>query len=153
MQMRRNLLPLLQIFGLVACTELGNGAGQISQKIGSVTHNPNAKELNLAKHTSFGWEYFYFVKPGTTREQICQIIHAKRNVCGRVIRYEAVPEGYVALLFGLDGQLTHTELHELVNGEFDFSVGEDGYPKEKAIFTIRRVSVGTGQDRILLEPK
>jgi hypothetical protein len=152
--MRRQVaLLLLQLALLSACSELGNGAGQISQKIGQVTHDPSTRELNLSKLTSFGWEYFYFFKSGTAREQICQLIHANRNNCGRIIRYEAVPEGYVALFFGLNGNLTHTELHALANGEFDFTVGEDGYPKEKAIFSIRRAYSGTGQDRILLEPR
>ena len=150
---RQVVLFLLQLALLSACSELGNGAGQISQKIGQVAHDPSARELDLSKLTSFGWEYFYFFKSGTAREQICQFICANRNNCGRIIRYETVPEGYVALFFGLNGNLTHTELHAIANGEFDFSVGEDGYPKEKAIFSIRRASTGTGQDRILLEPR
>jgi len=53
----------------------------------------------------------------------------------------------------LDGQLTHTELHDLANGEFDFTVGDDGHPRARSIFRIRRASIGTAQDRILLEPK
>ncbi|MEK8034922.1 hypothetical protein AACH06_29250 [Ideonella sp. DXS29W] len=150
--MRRALCSIL-VIALVACSELGNGAGQISQKIGQVTHDPTSKEVNLSKLTTFGWEYFYFFKSGTTREQICQLIKANRNNCGRIIRYESVPDDFVALFFGLNGQLTHTELHALANGEFDFNVGADGYPREKAVFVIRRASAGTQQDRILLEPK
>jgi hypothetical protein len=151
--MNRAIVVLLVSLFVGACSELGNSTGQISQKIGKVTHDPGAKEVDLPKLTTFGWEYFYFFKSGTTREEICRFIQANRNSCGRVIRYEAVPQGFVALFFGLNGNLTHTELHELANGEFDFQLGEGGHPKERSVFTIRRASAGTGQDRILLEPK
>lgn len=134
-----------------ACSEISNGAGQISQKIGQITHDPAATQVNLPQLTSFGWEYFYFFKAGTTREQICQFIEAKRTHCGRIIRYDVVPEGYVALFFGWNGQLTHTELHDVGNGEFDFTVPEQGFPKKKSVFTIRRATSGTAKDRILLE--
>ena len=145
------LLALVAAIAAGACSELGNGAGQISQRIGQVTHDPSATQVNLPKLTSFGWEYFYFFRAGTTRDEICKFIDAKRTNCGRVIRYESVPEGFVALFFGLNGQLTHTELHDLSNGEFDFNVPENGFPKEKAVFTIRRASTGAKQDHILLE--
>ena len=135
------------------CSEIGNGTGQISQRIGEVVHDPASRELDLRKLTSFGWEYFFLFKAGTTREQICQFIHAKRTACGRVIRYPEVPPGYVALFFGLGGQLTHTELHDLNNGEFDITLGDDGFPKEKSVFIIRRSSTGNGQERVILEPR
>jgi len=144
-------LALVAAVAACACSELGNGAGQMSQRIGLVTHDPAATQLDLPKLTSFGWEYFYFFKAGTGRDQICEFIEANRTNCGRVIRYEAVPEGFVALFFGFNGQLTHTELHNLANGEFDFDVPDNGFPKEKSVFTIRRASTDTKQDRILLE--
>jgi hypothetical protein len=142
------LIPLLS-----ACSELGNGTGQISKRIGEVTHDPAAREVDLSKLTSFGWEYFYFFKPGTSREDICKFIGANRTNCGRVIRYDRVPSDHMALFFGLNGNLTHTELHALGNGEFDMPVTEHGHPKSRSVFVIRRLSVGTSQDRIVLEPK
>lgn len=149
---RRPLLLTLLAAALTgACSEISNGAGQTSQKIGQITHDPAATQVNLPQLTSFGWDYFYFFKAGTTREQICTFIEAKRTQCGRVIRYAAVPEGYVALFFGLRGQLTHTELHDLGNGEFDFTVPEHGFPRQRSVFIIRRATSGTAKDRILLE--
>lgn len=136
------------------CSELGVGTGQISQRIGEVTRDPSSREVDLAKLTSFGWEYFHYFKPGTTREEICAAIGANRNHCGRIIRYERVPATHVALLFGLNGNLTHTELHALENGEFDMpSLKQGGHPRSASVFTIRRSAGASGSGRIFLEPK
>jgi hypothetical protein len=137
---------------LSSCSELGNDTGMISQRIGQVVHEPGARDVDLSKLTTFGWEYFYYFKPGTARETICAFIGANRTNCGRIVRYERVPSTHVALFFGLNGNLTHTELHSLTNGEFDFEVPEGGSPKTKAVFRVRKSS-GSGQDRILLEPR
>ncbi len=132
---------------------MGGGTGLISQKIGEIIRDPSAKEVDFAKLTTFGWAYFFYFKPGTSREEICKFIEAKRNVCGRVIRYERVPSDHYALLFGLDGNLTHTELHAQANGELDFEVPQEGIPKARAVFVIRRSASSNGQDRVFLEPK
>jgi len=136
-----------------ACSELGAGTGQISKRIGEVTSDPASKEVNLSKLTTFGWDRFYFFKPGTPREVICKFIGANRNNCGRIIRYEAVPSDHMALLFGLNGNLTHTELHALANGQFDLTLSEGGLPKERCVFKVRRSSSGPGRDTVLLEPQ
>jgi hypothetical protein len=152
MQLRPSLLATLLTVLALGCGELGNDTGMISQRIGQVVREPRAKEVDLSKLTTFGWEYFYFFKPGTPREVICSFIGANRNNCGRVIRYEKVPATHAALLFGLNGSLTHTELHALANGEFDFELPRDGVRKEQSVFQVRR-SVGASGERILLEPK
>ena len=136
---------------LVACSELGNDTGQISQRIGDLARNPETKEVRLAELTSFGWDRYFLFKPGTKREQICEFIGANRTNCGRVIRYEAVPSTHVALVFGLGKNLTHTELHALVNGRFDLQPSENGYPKESAVYKVRRSLSGTEQE-LWLEP-
>jgi hypothetical protein len=139
---------------VAGCSELGAGTGQISKRIGEITRDPSSREVDLAKLTSFGWEYFHYFNPGTTREEICTVIGANRNQCGRIIRYERVPATHVALLFGLNGNLTHTELHALENGEFDMPpLKQGGYPKSASVFTIRRGAGGTDSGRIFLEPK
>jgi hypothetical protein len=147
------LLSTAAAIVLVGCGELGNDTGMISQKVGKVVHEPGAKEVDFAKLTTFGWEYFYFFKPGTPRDTICAFIGANRTNCGRVLRYDKVPSTHVALLFGLNGNLTHTELHALVNGEFDFELPQDGVSKAKAVFRIRKSSGGSDQERVFLEPK
>ncbi|WP_284620814.1 hypothetical protein [Aquabacterium humicola] len=124
----------------------------ISQRIGQAVREPGAKEVDFSKLTTFGWEYFYFFKPGTPRATICAFIRASRNNCGRVVRYEAVPSTHVALFFGLNGNLTHTELHALANGEFDFDLPPDGISKTAAVFRIRR-STSAGGERVILEVK
>lgn len=106
------------------------------------------------KLTSFGWDRFYVFKPGTPREDICKFIGANRNSCGRVIRYPAVPVDSVTLVFALGGQLTHTELHALANGQFDIAPDDEkGLRKQAAVFRIRRSSSSTGTDHIVLERK
>ena len=151
--MRQPVILLVVLVLLCACTELGAGTGQVSKRIGEITHDPTAKEIDLSKVMSFGWDHFYYFKPGTTREEVCKFIGADRNTCGRIIRYEKVPGDHMALLFGLNGALTHSELHALANGEFEMPLGEEGHPKSRSVFNIRRLSVGTAQDRIVLEPK
>lgn len=142
------------VLALAACSEATNGTGMISQRIGELAHDPGTRELNLAKLTSFGWDRFYVFKPGTPREEICRFIGASRNNCGRVIRYLAVPSDSAALVFALGGQLTHTELHALANGQFDIAPGDaQGIRKQAAVFRIRRSSSSTGADHIVLEPK
>ena len=153
MRILRWLLPVVLSAALIGCSEIGSGTGLISQKIGEITRDPSATQVDLAKLTTFGWEYFFYFKPGTSREDICKFIEAKRNVCGRVVRYERVPSDHYALLFGLNGNLTHTELHALANGEFDFEVPQDGIRKSRAVFSIRRNASSNGQDRVFLEPK
>lgn len=146
-------LALAVLLALGACSEATNGTGMISQRIGEVARDPNAREVDLAKLTTFGWDRFYFFKPGTPREEICKFIGADRNNCGRVIRYTMVPADSVTLVFALGGRLTHTELHALANGQFDLTPGEAGIRKPAAVFRIRRNPSGTGQDHIFLEPR
>jgi len=136
---------------LAACSELGNDTGQISQRIGEMARNPETKQIRLAELTSFGWDRFFIFNPGTKREQICEFIGANRTNCGRVIRYESVPPTHVALVFGLGKQLTHTELHALANGRFELPPSERGYPKDAAIYKVRRSLSGTEQE-LWLEP-
>jgi len=146
---------LLASFGalLAACSELGAGTGQISQRIGDITRDPAAHEVDLAKLTSFGWDRVYRFEPGSTREAICDFIAAGRNVCGRIIRYPAVPADHQALVFALGPQLTHIELHALAHGRLDLSQDAGGLPRSRARFHIRRLSLGTAQEQIVLEPK
>jgi len=138
---------------LAACSEVTNGTGQISKRIGEIVRDPTAKQVDLAKLTTFGWDRFYFFKAGTTREEICKFLGANRNTCGRIFRYQSVPADSMTLLFGLNGQLTHTELHALSNGNFEILKGTEGLSKEACIFRIRRGSTGTERDTVWLEPK
>jgi hypothetical protein len=138
---------------LVACSELRSSTGTISKRIGEVVHAPGTTEVDLGKLTTFGWEYFYAFKPGSTREEVCKFIGAERNVCGRIIRAEKAPDDHMFLIFGLNAQLTHVELHAVENGRFDFQFTEQGHPKSKAVFKIRRSSSSSGKDAIFLEPK
>ena len=153
--MQRAVISIVAVLALAlsACSELGAGTGQISKRIGELVSDPSAKEVDLSKLTSFGWDRFYYFKPGTSREDICKFIAANRNVCGRVFRYESVPPDYMALLFGLGGNLTHTELHALKNGRFEMALDESGFPKERSVFMIHRVSSGTDNDVVVLEPR
>lgn len=149
----RFLIGLALCMQLTACSEATNGTGTISKRIGEVVHTPGATEVDLRKLPTFGWEYFYVSKPGVTREAVCQLIRASRTTCGRIVRIEKAPEDHVYLLFGLNGQLTHIELHALANGQFDMQSPEESVPKSKAVFNIRRSSSASGVERIVLEPK
>ena len=135
------------------CSEMRNDTGTISKRIGELVHTPGATEVDLRALPTFGWEYFYVSKPGVTREEVCKLIGAGRNTCGRIVRIEKAPDDHVYLMFGLNGQLTHIELHALANGRFDMQIPTEGFPKSKAIFRVRRSSSGSGNDTILLEPK
>jgi hypothetical protein len=145
------LLPLA--VALAACSESRNSTGMISQRIGQAVHSDRIQELDLAKLTTFGWAYFYAFKPGTTREEVCKFIGAGRNTCGRIIRIERSPDDHMFLIFGLNGQLTHVELHAVENGIFDFEFLDGGHPREKSVFKVRRSSSASGKDTIHLEPR
>jgi len=150
----RYLVPVAVVGLLIAVFyQTTNGTGMISQRIGEAVHEPGARELDLPKLTSFGWDRFYFFKPGTSREEICAFIGAPANRCQLLVRYEAVPDDSNALVFSLNGRLTHMELHALANGEFDFNAGPQGFAKETSVFRIRRSLSGVDQERIFLEPK
>ena len=138
---------------MLGCSEMRNGTGSVSKRIGEIVNTPGAKEVDLAKLTTFGWEYFYASRPGATRDEVCRFINAGRNVCGRIVRIEKAPEDHVYLMFGLGGKLTHIELHALSNGHFDMQFGEQGHPKARSLFRIRRSLSGSGSDVVLLEPK
>lgn len=137
----------------LGCSEARNSTGSISKRIGEVVHTPGATEVDLSRLTTFGWEYFYALKPGTTREEVCKFIGAGRNVCGRIVRVDKAPDDHMFLIFGLNGQLTHIELHALENGQFDMHFTEQGHPRSKSVFRVRRSSSGSGKDVIFLEPK
>jgi hypothetical protein len=148
------LLASVSIAALsLGCSEMLNSTGTISKRIGEVVHTPGATEVDLGKLTTFGWEYFYVSRPGVTREEVCKLINAGRNVCGRIVRIEKAPDDHVYLLFGLNGQLTHIELHALANGHFDMQVGEEGHPRARSVFKVRRNLSGSGNDTVFLEPK
>lgn len=144
---------LLITAALASCSEAINSTGTVSKRIGEVVNSPGATHLDLTAIPSFGWEYFYASKPGATRAEVCTLIKADRNVCGRIVRIERAPDDHVFLLFGKGGHLTHLELHALTNGRFDFSFGDGGYPREKAVFLIRRGAVRSGAQEVWLEPK
>jgi hypothetical protein len=138
---------------LAACSEATNGTGMISQRIGEAARKPDTKEIDVSKLTTFGWDRFYFFNAGTPRDEICKFMGANRTNCGRVIRYQVVPEGSVTMLFAMKGRLTHTELHDLENGKLDLVPKEDGFAKEDLVFRVRRSPSSNGKDSILLEPK
>lgn len=129
---------------LLACSEATNSTGSISKKIGEAARAPGARELDLASLTTFGWDRVYVFKPGATRDEMCKFMGAGRNVCGRVVRLERTPEGHVAMVFDLRGQVTHFEFHALSNGRFDVSFGENGIPRSATKFKVRNNS-GTGE--------
>ena len=147
--MLRRCATLALCLVLAACSEVANGPGMISQRIGERVRDPAATEVDLGKLTSFGWDRFIVFPPGTAREVICETIGAGRDYCGRIIRYTAVPADCVALAFALDNQLTHTELHALANGRFAFTPPTGGQPRTASVFRIRRET----SERIWLEPK
>jgi hypothetical protein len=151
-RMRFAVVVLLSVFSF-GCSEMRNDTGTISKRIGEVVHTPGSGEVDLSKLTTFGWEYFYASRPGITREEVCKFIGAGRNTCGRIVRIEKAPEDHVYLIFGLNGKLTHIELHALSNGQFDMQFPKNGFPRAKAVFKVRRSSTGSGTDAILLEPK
>ena len=152
--MRLSLLSHLLVAALlVGCSEARNSTGTISKRIGEAVHTPGATEVDLTKLTTFGWEYFYAFKPGTTRDEVCKFIGANRNVCGRVVRIDRAPNDHMFLIFGLNGQLTHIELHAVENGQFDMPFTEQGHPRSRSVFKVRRSSSGTGKDIVYLEPK
>ncbi|WP_271010205.1 hypothetical protein [Paucibacter sp. B51] len=146
---------LLSSLLLIACSELGAGTGQISQRIGEITRDPSAQHVELARLTSFGWDRVYRFEPGSTRDAICEFIQAGRNICGRIIRYPAVPADHQALVFALGDQLTHVELHALAHGRLELSDehARSGLPKAQARLRIRRLSLGAAQEQIVLEPQ
>ena len=152
--MRLSLLSHLLVAALlVGCSEARNSTGTISKRIGEAVHTQGATEVDLTKLTTFGWEYFYAFKPGTTRDEVCKFIGANRNVCGRVVRIDRAPADHMFLIFGLNGQLTHIELHAVENGQFDMHFTEQGHPRSRSVFKVRRSSSGTGKDIVYLEPK
>ena len=152
--MRLSLLSHLLVAALlVGCSEARNSTGTISKRIGEAVHTQGATEVDLTKLTTFGWEYFYAFKPGTTRDEVCKFIGANRNVCGRVVRIDRAPNDHMFLIFGLNGQLTHIELHAVENGQFDMPFTEQGHPRSRSVFKVRRSSSGTGKDIVYLEPK
>lgn len=152
MPLVRLLISLLIALLLEACSEATNGTGTISQRLGEAARAPGATEVDLGKLTTFGWDRFYTLKPGTTREQVCEFVNAKRNVCGRVVRIDRAPDDHMFLVFALGGQITHIELHALANGQFDFAIPEAGFPRASSTFKVRRSSSGSGE-LIWLEPK
>lgn len=142
------IAALAACFALAACSEVANGPGMISQRIGERVRDPSATVVDLGQLTSFGWDRFIVFPPGTKREVICEAIGAGRSQCGRIIRYTAVPEDCRALAFALGHQLTHTELHALANGRFGFTPPPGGQPRRASVFRIRRET----SERIWLEP-
>jgi hypothetical protein len=142
-----NALALALCLALTACSEVANGPGMISQRIGDQVRDPSATTVDLGRLTSFGWDRFVVFPPGTSREDICAFIGAGRNHCGRIVRYTVVPSDCVALAFALGGQLTHLELHALSNGRLDASTPPRSVPRAAAVFRIHRET----SERIWLE--
>jgi hypothetical protein len=138
---------------LVGCSETRNSTGMISQRIGQAVHSERVNVLDLAKLTTFGWAYFYAFKPGTTREEVCKFIGANRNTCGRIVRIEQAPEDHMFLIFGLNGRLTHVELHAVENGIFDFDFTDRGHARDMTVFKVRRSSSSSGKDKIFPVPR
>ena len=78
-----------------------------------------------------------------SRDEVCEFIGAGRNRCGRIIRIDRAPDDHVYLVFALNEQLTHIELHALANGQFDPPLPETGLPKSNAVFRVRHVLNGS----------
>ena len=149
--MRSAVLAALAVAILTpSCSESVNSTGTISKRIGDAARQPDVNEIDLGSLTTFGWDRVYVFKPAATREEMCRFLGANRNVCGRVIRVDRTPEGHVAMVFDLRGQVTHFEFHAFNNGRFDASFGENGIPRAAAVFKVRR---STGTNEVWLESK
>lgn len=132
-----------------ACSEATNGTGSISKRLGETARAQD--EVDLRKMMTFGWDRFHVLKPGTTRVEVCAFIGADRRHCGRVVRIERAPADHMVLLFSLGGQLTHLELHALANGQFDMTIPPEGFPRDAALFRVRRNATAAGE-ALWLEP-
>ena len=138
---------------LTGCSEVRNGTGMISQKIGEAAREPGTREVDLAQFTTFGWDRFYVFTAGTSRDEVCRFMGANRQHCGRIVHYPAVPDDAVTLVFALAGRVTHTELHALDNGRIDVAPAGEGVARSAAVFKVRRTVMAEGLDRIVLEPQ
>jgi hypothetical protein len=151
--LQAGIATLALLGALAGCSEWRKGTGIISQRIGEVVHTPGTTTLDLARLTSFGWDRFFATEPGITREEVCRLVGAARNVCGLVVRIDKAPEDHVYLVFTLQNRVTHVELHALANGRFDMQFPAGGLPRGRAVFRVRRTSIGAGSgDTIVLEP-
>lgn len=139
----------LALVALAACSEVSNGPGSISKRIGETARAQD--EVDLRKLMTFGWDRFHALKSGTTREEVCAFIGADRRHCGRIIRIERAPADHMFLVFSLEGRLTHVELHALANGRFDMAIPPEGFPRDAARFKVRRDTTGAGE-ALWLEP-
>ena len=120
---------------------------------GPVAAEPAVWVIKDADSTIYLMGTVHVLKPGTTREEVCQLIEAGPDVCGSIVRIEKVPEDHEYLVFGLEGRLTHLELHALENGQFALKSNERGYARARSVFRIRHSQNGSGKDTIHLEPK
>ena len=142
----RDVIELLLLApAFSGCNELTGGPGHISQRIGEVANDPAAKEVDLAKLTTFGWDRLHLFKPGTPKKEICAFIGASDGLCEQVIRHQSVAGESMTLVFSLKDQLTHAELHALSNGRFNVAPDKDGIPKESCVFKIRREPATDGK--------
>jgi hypothetical protein len=134
------------------CNDLLGEPGQISQRIGEAANAPSAVEVDLTKLTTFGWDRLILFKSGTPKSEICAFIGATDAYCGRVIRHESVAGESMTMLFALNGQLTHAELHALSNGRFDVAPIRGGIPRAACVFKIRKELAADGKSVIWLTP-
>jgi hypothetical protein len=153
--MHRSNITLLLATAMVlfGCGELMGGAGPISKRIGELARETTAKEVDLGKLTTFGWDKVYFFKSGAPKKEVCEFIQADERECPRIVRHESIAGESMTLVFSLRDSLTHVELHLLENGKFDITPTKDGLPREKAIFKIRREIGAEGKSVYWLEPK
>lgn len=138
---------------LLGCSELLNGTGMISKRIGEVVRTPGSTEVDLAKLTTFGWDSFQVLKPGTSREEVCHLIEIRPEGCDSLVRVEKVPDDHMYLVFALGNRFTHLELHALANGQFALQANGASFSRTRSVFKIRRSSNGSGKDTIQLDPK
>jgi hypothetical protein len=138
---------------LVGYFLLLNGTGMISKRIGEVVRTPGSTEVDLAKLTTFGWESFPVLKPGTPRAEVCRLIEIRPEGCDGLVRVEKVPDDHMYLVFALGNRFTHLELHALENGQFALASNGARYFRGQSVFKIRRSPNGSGKGTIQLELK
>ena len=143
---------LVLLLWIAACSDLGSGP--ITKALKHEIREIQAKQVELSKLTTFGWDEVFLFEPYTPRSSVCATLAVHPKHCERVIRAESNDDGQMTIAFRKAGRVTHAELHVRWNG--DFMPWPSGRPISRSAAIFRVVPEGfasSGEPWLKLVPE
>jgi hypothetical protein len=103
---------------LVSCDPSGYLSGPVGKALRNEVRERKQREIDLVSMVPFKWDELFLFEPYSPRSEVCKELRLKESECSSIVKSESTDDGQMLLVFKLEAQIVHTEMHIRFNGDF-----------------------------------